>query len=117
MSLPYLIAPSVNRNKVYSSYINSNGIAPSSCVSIEAETDLAEYGGYCASAYVDTNGKVCAQLPVVGKKCLSTGIHLPVGARVDACVDVCKKFGVPTGACLTLKFNGHKIARQCYGIC
>jgi tetrahydromethanopterin S-methyltransferase subunit H len=62
------------------------------------------------------NNRVCLKVPVVGNVCIPVPVGLPsVGAQ--ACVSVCTKWGVPTGACVSVRVNNTQVARQCFGWC
>ena len=63
------------------------------------------------------NRRVCLKVPVVGNICMPV-VSVPLGnVSAQACVSVCTKWGVPTGACVSVKVSGHQVARQCFGWC
>jgi hypothetical protein len=79
------------------------------------------YGGYgaadaCVSIVVQ-NGQVCIDLPVVGTKCLPVTLPIPSGTAASACISMCKKWGIPSGACVTVSALGQQIAQKCFGLC
>jgi hypothetical protein len=63
------------------------------------------------------NGKVCLNVPVVGSVCIPVPSFIPSGTAVSACIDVCTKWYVPTGACVTVTALGQQVARECFGAC
>ncbi|MGF1748638.1 hypothetical protein [Vibrio cionasavignyae] len=71
----------------------------------------------CVSADIDNQGKVCIDIPVVGKQCIPVKTPFPSGTAAKACIDVCTKFGIPTGACATVTVLGQRVAKECFGAC
>lgn len=72
---------------------------------------------FCTAVVVNNNGQVCVNIPVLGQKCIPLSTPLPHGTAASACVHVCTKFGLPTGACITVTALGHQVAHQCIGKC
>lgn len=70
----------------------------------------------CVSVSVGPSG-ICLNLPVVGNVCIPVSIPVPIGTVAQACIDVCTKFGIPTGACVTVTALGKQIAQECFGLC
>ncbi|HZG24088.1 MAG TPA: hypothetical protein VEZ17_05880 [Chitinophagaceae bacterium] len=63
------------------------------------------------------NRRVCLKVPVVGNICMPV-VNVPFGnVGAQACISVCKKWGIPTGACVSIRVNGNQVARQCFGLC
>ncbi|WP_030608472.1 hypothetical protein [Streptomyces sclerotialus] len=59
--------------------------------------------------------KVCLKVPFAGNICVP--VDLPDGTFAEACVDICTRFGVPTGACVVVRAAGKQVWRQCFGWC
>jgi hypothetical protein len=72
--------------------------------------------GACVTVTVN-NGKVCLNVPVVGSVCIPVPSFIPSGTAVSACIDVCTKWYVPTGACVSVTAFGQQVARECFGAC
>ena len=68
----------------------------------------------CISVTVK-NGQACLNLPVVGSECLSVPSWVPNGTAVQACLDICTKWGVPCGVEVTLSLAGQKILSKGFG--
>lgn len=64
------------------------------------------------------NGKVCLNLPLgIGSFCLPVPSWIPEGANVKACIDICTKFGIPTGLKLSVSFNGTIVFTKTFLLC
>jgi hypothetical protein len=72
----------------------------------------------CVSVTVENN-KVCVEIPVkkIGKKCITVPANFPNGTAAEACISICKKLGVPTGAKVTVKIAGIEVASATFGLC
>ena len=89
----------VERSYNYKAQLNATGVSQSaSCVSLRI-----------------VNRRVCLRLPVVGNVCLPIPIPVPSGTLAQGCASVCKTWGIPTGACLSVRIGGRQIARKCFG--
>jgi hypothetical protein len=96
MNLPIQAKP-VSRH-ITALATSGEGVNPSVCV-----------GG-------SVNGRqVCVNLPVLGRKCVTSPVSLPIGASVSACT--CNHWGVPTGAKLTVSAAGRTIFSKSIGWC
>lgn len=63
-----------------------------------------------------TNNQVCLNLPLgLGSVCIPIPFNIPDGTVVQACIDICTFFGIPTGACLRISAEGQQIVSQCFG--
>lgn len=86
----------------------------------ETTTDLQSQNSVnpsaCIGASVNSQGRVCVQLPIIGTQCIPINTPLPRGTGVSACIDLKKTWGIPTGACVTIKASGRQVARQCFGL-
>jgi len=69
----------------------------------------------CVSATYD-NGKVCFTIPIIGKKCVSVPVHIPVGASLKICLSTCGSI-IPTGAKCTLYVNNVAVYTFVVGRC
>jgi hypothetical protein len=69
----------------------------------------------CLGATVNNQGQVCVNTPF-GSICIPISTPLPPGTNVQACISTCNHI-VPTGACVTLSYNGATIGQQCEGWC
>jgi hypothetical protein len=81
-----------------------------------AAVQHSSVGGACISVTVN-NGKVCLNVPVVGSVCIPVPKFIQDGTAASACIDVCTKMGVPTGACVSVTVLGEQIENQCFGWC
>jgi hypothetical protein len=65
---------------------------------------------------VTSNNQVCLNLPLgLGSVCIPIPFNIPDGTVVQACLDICTFWGIPTGACLRISFEGQQIVSQCFG--
>ena len=96
MNLPIQSQP-VNRQKTFIA-TPAEGVNPSICV-----------GGSVSGR------QICVNVPVLGRKCITSPIPIPAGASVRACT--CNHFGVPTGVCIDANVAGHSILHRCIGWC
>jgi len=71
-------------------------------------------GAQCISVTVQ-NGQVCLNLPVVGSECFSVPTWVPNGTAVQACLDICTKWGVPCGVEVTVSLAGQRILSKGFG--
>ncbi|MGY5728535.1 hypothetical protein [Vibrio chemaguriensis] len=51
------------------------------------------------------NGKVCFQIPIYGKFCVTVPIPIPGDADLKACAETCGSF-IPTGLKVSIYLNG-----------
>src|SRR4051794_40072699 len=65
---------------------------------------------------VSQGNQVCLRLPF-GLPPLCVPIDLPDGTAVQACLDICTHWGIPTGVCVSLTVAGNQIFRQCFLWC
>ncbi len=65
---------------------------------------------------VSRDREVCLGLPL-GLPDLCVPVNLPDGEAVQACLDICTHFGIPTGVCVSLRVAGNEIFRQCFLWC
>ncbi len=70
----------------------------------------------CSQVTIE-NGKACLKLPVVGDVCVNVPSWVPNGTLAEACIDVCKKFGIPCGAKAVIRVAGQDVASASYGCC
>ena len=96
MNLPIQAKP-VSRQRT-AIETSTDGITPSVCV-----------GGSVSGR------QICVNLPVLGRKCISSPISLPVGASVRACT--CSHWGIPTGANIKVTVGSSTILSQNVGWC
>ena len=69
----------------------------------------------CVSASYD-NGKVCFELPIFGKQCVSVPVHIPGSASLKVCGETCGSI-IPTGIKLTLYVNNVAVYNFTIGDC
>ena len=63
----------------------------------------------CVSAGIE-NGKICFNLPYLGKQCLKPPFPLPdAKEEISACFQTCSKLGIPSGAQICLYVNNTKL--------
>jgi hypothetical protein len=102
MKLPQQAQP-VMRNSAHLArllYVNNGVVTSDACVSVTIK-----------------NGKACLNVPVVGNVCVSVPSWVPNGDLAQACVDICKTWGIPTGACVKVDVAGQQVAKECFGKC
>ena len=81
------------------------------------ENILALELSVCVSASYDAEtNKICFDIPIVGKECITSPVHIPVGAEIKACVTTCDHI-VPTGVRATVYLNGSSIWSGTFGWC
>jgi len=81
-----------------------------------ATSDISISGG-CISVTIK-EGKVCVQLPLgLGNHCVSLPVQFPDGTVANACIHICTKFGIPTGARLTVSVAGEQVYSESFGKC
>lgn len=96
MNLPIQAKP-VSRTMI-AAEVPTEGINPSVCV-----------GG-------SVNGnQICVNIPILGRKCVTVPIRLPVGASVQGCT--CSKWGIPCGVKITASVAGRTIFSKGIGCC
>jgi hypothetical protein len=90
---------------------------------LTAQSALPAGGGHvavaaqCISVTVENN-QVCINLPLgLGKHCLPLPVSIPNGTAAEACLDVCTKFGIPTGVKVSIKVAGSTVISETFGIC
>jgi len=93
--------------------------APVAAASVEtfavpADVHAAQISA-CVSAAYD-HGKVCFTIPIIGKKCVSVPVHVPVGASLKVCLKTCGSI-IPTGVKCTLYVNNAAVYTFVIGIC
>lgn len=72
-------------------------------------------GAQCISVTVN-NGQVCINLPLgIGSKCFTVPSWVPNGTAVQACLDICTKWGIPCGVQVTLSVAGKLILKKGFG--
>ena len=71
--------------------------------------------GTCISATI-SNGKACINTPI-GSKCVSVPSSVPNGTVAKVCADICKKWGIPCGAEVTVSVAGQQVASEGFGCC
>lgn len=84
---------------------------------LNADNGELKISAQCISLSVQ-NGKVCLNLPLgLGSVCLPVPSWIPVGATVQACLDICTVLGIPCGVEVTVSFNGQRIVQKGFGCC
>jgi hypothetical protein len=69
----------------------------------------------CISVTVN-NRRVCLRLPLgLGSVCIPVPFHVGNGTVAQACISICTTWGIPTGACASIRVGGTTVARQCFG--
>ena len=90
---------------------------------LTAQSALPAGGGHVAVAaqciaVTVSNHKVCLNLPLgLGKHCLPLPFSIPDGTAAEACLDICTKFGIPTGVRVSIKVAGNTVFSEGFGIC
>ncbi len=82
-----------------------------------ARTNGISANDACVSVTINSSGQVCLSIPVIGNVCIPVSTPLPAGTAASACIGVCTKWGIPTGACVTVTALGQQIAHECFGAC
>ncbi|WP_417727603.1 hypothetical protein [Roseovarius sp.] len=71
----------------------------------------------CIAVTVENN-KVCLNLPLgFGKHCFPLPVSIPNGTAAEACLDICTKFGIPTGIKVYIKVAGNTVLSETFGVC
>lgn len=89
------------------------------CKCSEKVAGLAAYGrsfSGCVSVTI-RDGKACVNVPIYGDVCVDVPDSVPNGTLAEACIDVCKKFGVPCGVEVWVKVAGETVASDSWGCC
>jgi hypothetical protein len=68
----------------------------------------------CVGGTVNGN-QICVNIPILGRKCITSPVRLPVGASVQGCT--CSKWGIPCGVKITASVAGHVIFSKGIGCC
>lgn len=78
----------------------------------------ASYTAECISVTV-TNSQICLALPAPISKqfCVSVPSWVPNGTAAEACISICTKLGIPSGAKLTVSALGKVIFQKTFGLC
>ena len=82
-------------------------------------TDPGQFTAHaeCITATVE-NGQICIDLPLgLGHKCISIPTKFGDGTKAQACLDICTKFGVPTGVKVYVTIDGITVAQKTFGVC
>lgn len=102
MNLPNQSMP-VSRNEFgpVANSFSHKGIDPSACIGLS----------------VNSQGKVCIGLPIIGTRCIPLRTPLPRGTAVRACITKKTGFlGIPTGVCVKITALGRTVANPCFGL-
>lgn len=89
------------------------------CTSSVTQSALAPYSrerDACVSVTIE-NGKACLNVPIYGSVCIDVPSSIPNGTLAEACVDICKKFGIPCGVEAYIKVAGQTVASKDWGCC
>lgn len=70
----------------------------------------------CISVTVKA-GKICLNLPLVGKICLPIPKFVPNGKVVEVCFGICTTWKIPTGVKVTVSLAGKTILTKSFGKC
>lgn len=78
----------------------------------------ASYTAECISVTV-TNSQICLTLPKPISKqfCATVPSWIPNGTAAEACISICTKFGIPSGAKLTVTALGKVVFQKTFGLC
>lgn len=85
----------------------------------QISTDPGQFTAHaeCVTATVE-NGQICIDLPLgLGHKCISIPTKFGDGTKAQACLDICTKFGVPTGVKVYVTIDGITVAQKTFGVC
>jgi hypothetical protein len=89
---------------------------------LDATTDISAGGEFsilaqCISVTV-ANHRVCLKLPLgIGNVCLPLPINIGNGKVAKACLNICTRFGIPTGVKVTVSVGGTTIVSKKFGLC
>jgi hypothetical protein len=70
----------------------------------------------CVAVTIE-DGEACLEIDYAGEVCVSVPEWVPNGTVAEACVKVCKKWGVPVGARLKIIVAGVSVACDSWGDC
>ncbi|MGY2734777.1 hypothetical protein [Sphingomonas sp. UYP23] len=108
---PKIIEQSLAAAAAHSNALRA-GLAPEA---IELTDGALLVGAQCISVTVK-DGQVCLNLPAgIGSKCFSVPSWVPNGTAVQACLDICTKWGIPCGVQVTLSAAGQLILKKGFG--
>jgi len=97
--------------------VSDAGAAGGAGQSITLDNGELKLSAQCISVSVN-NGQVCLNLPLgIGSICIPVPSWIPSGATVQACLDICTKWGIPCGVEVTGSFNGTRIFQKGFGCC
>ncbi|MEK6259251.1 MAG: hypothetical protein AABP62_11605 [Planctomycetota bacterium] len=83
---------------------------------VNAPSPLLRTRGECVTLTI-SDGKACLNVPIFGSVCVSVPSSIPNGTLAEACIDICKRFGIPCGVEVTVKVAGQKVASDTWGCC
>lgn len=81
-----------------------------------ADTGEMFVAAQCISVTVQS-GKICLNIPLVGKVCLPVPKIVPNGKVVEVCFGICTTWKIPTGVKVTVSFGGKVILTKTFGKC
>lgn len=81
-----------------------------------SESPNLELLAQCISVTVN-NRRVCLRLPLgLGSVCIPVPFNVGNGTVAQACISICTIWGIPSGACASIRVGGTTVARQCFGL-
>ncbi len=82
---------------------------------IELSDGALTIGAQCISVTVQ-NHQICINLPLgIGSKCFPVPSWVPEGSAVQACLNICTKWGIPCGVELTVSLAGTLVFKKGFG--
>jgi hypothetical protein len=80
-----------------------------------ANHETAMISGCLSAEYNPATNQICLNLPIVGSKCVTSPVTIPIGGQLQACYQTCGIF--PTGVRVTIRLNGSEIYSTSFGRC
>ena len=109
------IGHALDTARTYSESARATAESASTGQEIGLDDGTLQISAQCISLAVQ-NGQVCINLPFgLGKKCLPIPKFVPNGTLVEACLDICTKWGIPCGVKVTISLAGKPIVKKGFG--
>jgi hypothetical protein len=63
------------------------------------------------ASYDPKTNQICFTIPIYGKFCITSPVHIPVGGAIKVCAQTCGSF-IPTGVKATVYLNNNPIVSK-----
>ena len=72
---------------------------------------------FCVGLSVNSHGRICIGLTIIGTRCIPLNTPLPKGIAVMACTRIKSGFlGIPVGVCVNVTALVRTVADPCFGL-